>query len=386
MWEFHPDEMSDPLQRTDEMQVHANGRSRSNGPGRFPGRRDEDRGGRNRPPRFGIPGPVSDGAYELPKLADDSFWGLGYLPDRPDNRDYGMDALKGKASGPILKQYAKNRQAVELVPDVPDEMDLRKEGRFGDVNKQGPVQSCTAHAVTSMAEFHINRERTLPVELSRLFLYKISRELYGVEGDVGCTLRETLKALGKYGCLQEGRWPYELPWLEELPRIADLREAEAFRALSYCRLDQYNESGEQTLMDVIHALADGLPVAFGFSVLSSIDLMAPKDSVIPGPDKTSRVLGGHAVLAVGYRIRRDSTQAGLQGELLIRNSWGPEWGEEGYGYLPFEYVTRQLACDFWTIYSNRGGRTKSRAKKKPGPVAKVAAKKAVLKKKTAAKS
>ena len=60
------------------------------------------------------------------------------------------------------------------------------------------------------------------------------------------------------------------------------------------------------------------------------------------PDRSERMLGGHAVLLVGYDDNKQLYK--------FRNSYGTGWGVEGYGYLPYQYVEHpQLAGDFWIV-------------------------------------
>ena len=90
-------------------------------------------------------------------------------------------------------------------------------------------------------------------------------------------------------------------------------------------------------------LAAGYPFVFGFTVLSSFETQEVADTgVMPMPADGDKQLGGHAVCCVGYD---DDKQC-----FVVRNSWGSSWGDGGYFYMPYKYMTDSgLASDFWTI-------------------------------------
>jgi C1A family cysteine protease len=90
-------------------------------------------------------------------------------------------------------------------------------------------------------------------------------------------------------------------------------------------------------------LASGYPFALGFTVYDSFESAeVASTGIVPMPTRSESVLGGHAVLAVGYD---DSQQ-----RFLVRNSWGNSWGMQGYFTMPYTYLTsRHLASDFWVI-------------------------------------
>ena len=119
------------------------------------------------------------------------------------------------------------------------------------------------------------------------------------------------------------------------------------QALKYFTLDAPIDGLDNVLNSVKYVLASGHPVAFGFSVFESIK-KAQENGKIPFPTKSDKVLGGHAIMAVGYDDKKKS--------LLIRNSWGAEWGEAGYGWLPYAYVETGLALDFWALIEAETGK------------------------------
>ncbi len=107
-------------------------------------------------------------------------------------------------------------------------------------------------------------------------------------------------------------------------------------------------------MDTIKGhLASQLPAMFGFTCFASLDLdKTSMTGEIPYPKANEEVVGGHAILAVGYDNAKKIKQQGgpeTTGAFLIRNSWGTEWGMDGYGWLPYRYVEDELADDWWVL-------------------------------------
>jgi C1A family cysteine protease len=167
-------------------------------------------------------------------------------------------------------------------------------------------------------------------------LYYDSRSARTKGVDAGATIRDTIKAAAKLGDCPEGDWPY-IPYNFALkPSALAYQNALKDRAISYL-------SVAQDLTQMKNCLAQSFPVVIGFTVYSSFESGAVAQSgVVPMPSKSESVLGGHAVLIVGFR---DDKQ-----QWICRNSWSSQWGDQGHFYMPYEYLlNRRLSSDFWTI-------------------------------------
>ncbi len=268
----------------------------------------------------------------------------GWQPDIPDFRDHGLDTPE--FNQPL--HQAKARLALApAAAKLPSRVDNRH--YCSPVENQDALGSCTAHAVVGMLEYMMRRGMGEHTDLSRLFLYKVTRRLLGWTGDTGAHIRTTIKAAVGFGVPPEEFCPYDITRYEEEPDAFLYSYANNFKAMKYARLDPYNASGKQTLNSVKHTLAAGFVAAFGFPVYSSMT----ESPYVPYPTAKDKLQGGHAVLAVGYDEGVEIEEAGRktkEGCLIFRNSWGDDWGENGYGYLPFKYVEDAMAVDFWTVF------------------------------------
>lgn len=270
--------------------------------------------------------------------------GMGWLPDYPDFRDYTLTHDKIK---PMTKKLGIANPAKQQISESED---LRQ--WCSPIENQGSLGSCTANAGVGMMEYYERRAFGKYVDASRLFLYKVTRNLLNWTGDTGAFLRSTMGAMVLFGVPPEEYWPYKTSDFDKEPPAFCYAFAQNYQAIQYIRLDPPETPKDALLTKIKTLMQAGIPSMFGFTVYSSID-QAGNEGKIPYPCDGEKIVGGHAVVAVGYqdklKIKNTLCNKETTGALLIRNSWGKEWGEEGYGWLPYEYVLSGLAIDWWTL-------------------------------------
>lgn len=264
---------------------------------------------------YSNPAPIVPGMTS--KLAARSF---GWVPDMPDHRDFQL-AVGGPLQAALPTAATVDAKALPAVWD------------------QGPIGSCVGHACAALHEFTRRHNRGAGRDPSRLFTYYEARKATNpawVSADTGASIRGGMKALAQAGVPTEKSWPYLPAKVTVKPPQVAYNEADDYQAVVYWRVPQTAEA-------VKASVAGGWPVVFGFTVYESF--MTPtvaRTGVVPYPAGGERVVGGHAVMIVGYDDARRAFR--------IRNSWGKGWGLSGHCWMPYEYVLAGgLASDFWTL-------------------------------------
>jgi C1A family cysteine protease len=270
--------------------------------------------------------------------------GMGWLPDYPDFRDYSLDHESIK---PMIE---KTGVTGPTKAKITTKEDLRP--WCSPIENQGSLGSCTANAGAGIMEYYERRAFGKHIDASRLFLYKATRNLLNWTGDTGAFLRSTMEAMVLFGVPPEEYWPYKISDFDIEPPAFCYAFAQNYQAIKYVRLDPPGTPKNELVDRLKTMIMAGLPSMFGFTVFSSIDQVGD-DGKIPYPCGKEKILGGHAIAAVGYdnnaKIKNTLCGKETTGALLIRNSWGTGWGEKGYGWLPYEYVLTGLATDWWTL-------------------------------------
>lgn len=220
---------------------------------------------------------------------------------------------------------------------LPQSPALSLRAQMPAVRDQQDLGSCTSHAGVVATEFCLAKQTGKTTELlSRLDLYAVTREIEGtpLSEDSGCNVRDVFKASHKFGICDERLWPYITTNFSRHPPRRAAHDALHRRAASY-----HAVSG---LSQIKTCVAEGYPLIFGFDCFESLMSSAVGTSgMIPLPGPTEASIGGHCVACIGYDDHR--------GALEIQNSWGTGWGEHGFGWLPYDYIARGLASDFWTL-------------------------------------
>ncbi len=276
---------------------------------------------------------------EANATAGEGLGGMGWERDLPDFRDYDTDQPEVRA---VLESSNPLKAVASALPAT---VDLRQ--WCSPIEDQGALGSCTANAGMGILEYFERRAFGRYLDASRLFLYRATRNLLGWTGDTGAYLRTTMKAMALFGAPPEQYWPYRIQQFDTEPPAFCYAFAENYKAIRYFRLDPAGRPANHVLDSIRTNLAAGLPSMFGFTVYTSMPRIGDGRVDIPFPQRGESVRGGHAIVAVGYD---DNRKIGAhKGALLIRNSWGTAWGDKGYGWLPYEYVLRGLAVDFWSL-------------------------------------
>lgn len=208
---------------------------------------------------------------------------------------------------------------------------------------QGPLGSCTAHAIAFALQFEMMRQNFItPFAPSRLLIYYMERAKEGTIGtDAGAEIRDGIKCVAAQGITSEQDWPYDVARFAEKPPDQAFMNAMTFNAFTQKKI--LYESINQDINHIKGCLASGWPYIFGFNVFESFESAdVAKTGIVPMPGPGEKLIGGHAVCAVGA----DDTKQAWK----CPNWWGEDWGDKGYFYLPYEYLpNRNLASDFWKV-------------------------------------
>lgn len=256
-------------------------------------------------------------SHHAPPRPYDVEW-YGWVPDFPDHRDFLY-----AAPTPYLR-------------NLPAKVSLRSKCPR-KVYDQGQLGSCTGNAIAAAIEFDLMKQKQKVFTPSRLFIYYNERAMeHSINQDSGAQIRDGIKSVATLGACPEIEWPYDITKFSDKPPAKCYADAKKDVVKLYQRL-------VQDLNTMKGCLAEGYPFVFGFSVYTSFEgEEVARTGVLNMPSTREKLLGGHAVLGVGYD---DATRM-----FLVRNSWGKDWGDGGYFYMPYSYLTDDnLASDFWTI-------------------------------------
>jgi C1A family cysteine protease len=260
--------------------------------------------------------------------------GLGWRPDVPDFRDFSPDHV-------TVREHFVRLNERHRASDETENVDLR-EFFVRDPPNQANVNASSAFACSAIVEYFEYRALGRFIEPSAYFLSQAAARLQSGGCTSCCGLRNTLKAMVRLGMPSEDQWSDFASGASEPTDPVLFAFSDYYRSICYLRLDQPSSSGADALRDIKAFLRAGFPVAFGFAVPDSLTY----DADIAFRPTFDSVRGGQAAVAVGYD---DNRMTAAKGAVLLRCSWGTEWGEHGYGWLPYVFLEKRLALDFWTL-------------------------------------
>lgn len=228
--------------------------------------------------------------------------------------------------------------STEDTKHLPSQIDL--ESVLPSILDQKNLGVCALCATSNLLKYLLMKEKHTVFQPSRLYLYwntRVSIERSPPNEDTGVAIADVCKALTKYHVCDEDIWPYIIDNFSILPPLEAYKNANLHKQLVYKKVPQ-------NINNIKNVLVSGYPIIFGIQIFNSFETEeVMKTGIVPIPNKKNdSLLGGHAILLVGYN---DETK-----KFKIMNSWGSEVGQKGYFELDYDYVLdKDLASDFWTI-------------------------------------
>ena len=246
---------------------------------------------------------------------------------------------------PIWIKAEAKYSIVEPVGILPSSVDLRP--NCPPVYDQLSLGSCTSHAAAGIFEFMLLKQKLTDFVPSRLKIYYDERVIDGdVSQDAGSSISTSVEVLSEDGVCNETLWPYDITKFTVQP------PADCYTASIGNKATVFKKVANAISPSILKlCLSEGYPFIFGFTVYESFESAeVASTGIVPMPatdsngNITEQVIGGHAVMAVGYD---DATE-----RFTVRNSWGTNWGQAGYFEIPYAYLDNvYLANDFWTVES-----------------------------------
>jgi len=226
-------------------------------------------------------------------------------------------------AAPDARQYEPSQAIAGTA--LPPKVDLRP--HMPRILNQSDTNSCVAHAVAGTYDYWVKRLKGTDLEVSRLFVYYNARWRDNCQDkDEGATIQFAVDSLGEFGACPEVTWPFRQKFVNTKPPQDAYKEGVLFRVKTKHQVPT-------DLMKWKQSLAQGLPIVFGCLLFDSFDDCTDRGGVVPMPspeDLGRKEHGSHAMCAVGY--------SDVEKVFIVRNSWGPKWGDQGYCYMPYNYL------------------------------------------------